>query len=56
MPSISSFVSDEVVEAPKETKKNKKPKSKQEKPRTSSQMLERARYNIGNAPNLLDDY
>ena len=55
MPSISSFVSDE-VEAPKETKKTKKPKAKQEKPRTSSQMLERARYNIGNAPNLLDDY
>ena len=56
MPSMSSFVSDDVIEVPKETKKNKKPKPKQEKPRTSSQMLERARYNIGNAPNLLDDY
>jgi hypothetical protein len=56
-PSVSKFMSNDSAEPPpKESKKGRKPKPKQEKPRTSSQMLERARYNIGNAPNLLEDY
>ena len=55
-PSVSKFMSNDSAEPPKESRKGRKPKPKQEKPRTSSQMLERARYNIGNAPNLLEDY